>query len=548
MIEKAKRIKGLSLGMIFLVSFLSAQQTHNLEVIWVKGVTNYLFYTYGQRLTSGDFNGDGFSDIVIHCCSIADTGHVRDDYVCKAYIFFGGQFDTIPDLVIASDTNWGITDIHGCDINGDGFSDLILGYYGYLLSDEKVLIYFGGNPMDTVLDYTISAPPISWEFGRAIASSDVNGDGFKDLIVGAPATRVLMGQVLIYLGGPYLDSIPDVVLNGGHEGDWEGFGAEVGGGGDVNKDGFSDVIICAYCFGNNQGRVYIYFGGSPMDTIYDVALIGEEGLEWFGKTGVDFLINPREAKDHAIIGSHLWSGGGSYQKGRICVLFGGEDMDSIPDLVIIGRTDTSRLGTSTTNAGFVNEDEESDLLAGAPLEYDYKGRAYLWLGGHLLDTTPDAWITGDWEDNIGWRTATAGDVDGDGRDEIIMSNYVSFISPKRVWCCKYTGTGIEESRSPLIVDRLPIEISPNPARFVVRVRYPSSVKNIKIYDITGKIVKMFDVKKIPKPERCEIKWNLRDDKGKKISAGIYFLEMTAEPEEVSSEQIVREIKKIVITR
>jgi hypothetical protein len=434
-------VRGILWFILILISFLFAQETHNLEIIWERGTPgDTLFFTYGSELSSGDFNGDGYSDIVVNGDSwVGDP--IQGICIFKAYIFFGGpQFDTIPEVVIASDTTWGFLRVKGIgDINGDGFDDIALGSP----YREKVYVFLGGNPMDTICDFQLKGPGPGAEFGQAIGSGDVNGDRNRDLIIGAYGAAPMpggadMGLVYIYFGGPNFDTIPDVILKGGHENDYEGFGTSVSGAGDVNKNGFSDLIIGAGNFGPwIQGRVYIYLGGNPMDTIYDVAISGLRSWQQLGLTGVDFLINP--TKDNAIIGGY------GLRKQEVCVLFGGSEMDSIPDVLLTTEGDSSYLSSEAVNAGFTSGNEASDALAGAPTEYNRKGTAYLWLGGEVLDSLPDAWIRGvQYEDGIGWLVATAGDVNGDGKDEVMISNYAVSETPERVWVCKYSGQGIEE--------------------------------------------------------------------------------------------------------
>ncbi|MFB0509857.1 MAG: integrin alpha [bacterium] len=275
--------------MLFLIGIGFAQpekrarfvETYNLEIIWERGTPgDSLFFTYGAELSSGDFNGDGYSDIVIEGDSAVDRIH--GIYIFKAYIFFGGpQFDTIPDIVIASDTTWGFLRVRGIDdINGDEFDDLALGSQHGPDNYGRVYVYLGGNPMDTICDFQIRGPHSGSAFGQAVGSGDVNSDGYSDVIVGAymarpPGGGYGMGQVFIYFGDTNFNTVPNVRLNGGHENDLEGFGSTVSGGGDVNGDGYGDVIIGAGNFGPAlQGRVYIYFGGDPMNTVYDVAMSG----------------------------------------------------------------------------------------------------------------------------------------------------------------------------------------------------------------------------------------------------------------------------------
>jgi hypothetical protein len=222
-----------------------------------------------------------------------------------------------------------------------------------------------------------ASPESVFAFGRCIASGDVNGDSFSDLIVGAYCAYIRPGfnpgRVYIYYGGPNFDTIPDVILDGGHNNDEEGFGYSVSGSGDVNNNGFDDIIIGAVNFGNGRGRIYIYYGGNPMDTIYDVAMTGEGSSQYLGESGVDFLKN-NYAYDHVITECQYWPYGfPRIGYGKVYVLFGGTSMDSIPDIWMIGRTDTSCLGTSIASAGDLNMDGCDEIISSAPWEGYLKG-------------------------------------------------------------------------------------------------------------------------------------------------------------------------------
>jgi hypothetical protein len=321
-VNNSIKIKVLAIFSALFFSSLLAQETHNLEIIWQKASPDSVFY-FGGCIASGDVNGDSFSDIMIVGDSVLDMT-LDSAYRGVCWLYFGGaNIDTIPDIRLNNLQKLTFWSLHSDDINGDGFNDVILGACNNAGGYGEVLVFLGGNPMDTICDYGVRGPMLASIFGCSVSSGDVNGDSYKDLIVGAywSAPRpggYLMGQVYIYFGGPNFDTMPDVILNGGHENDQEGFGTSVAGGGDVNGDGISDVIIGAGNFGPGlQGRVYIYFGGDPMDTTYDVAMSGEGSLQRLGWGGVDFLKNQTDY-DYAITGTQFWSTGSGHP-GKIYV-------------------------------------------------------------------------------------------------------------------------------------------------------------------------------------------------------------------------------------
>lgn len=553
--EKEGKMKKRLLFLFFiLLTLIFAQQTHNLEIIWVKTSPESVF-NFGRCIASGDVNGDGFSDIMVVGDSVLDLSNPDSAYRGVCWVFFGGfNFDTIPDIRLNNLQKLNFWSLHSNDINGDGFDDVILGAYNNADGDGEVLIFLGGNSMDTICDYKIRGPRGQGSvFGCAVTSGDVNGDGYDDLIVGAYGAFIrpgfYPGRVFIYFGGIDFDTIPDVILNGGHENEFEAFGVSVSATGDVNGDGYNDIIIGAPDFGPSlQGRIYIYYGGNPIDTTYDVAMTGEGPLHFLGEWGVDFLRNINTyTYAHAITGCGFWSYNFSQERpGKVYVLFGKEEMDSIPDIWMIGRTPTSRLGNWTASAGDMNMNNCDEIISGAPIEYNRKGSAYIWIGEPLLDTIPDAWIRGvQYDDGIGWNVASAGDVDGDNRVEAIVSNYASNYSPTRVWVCKYTGQAIEEKgKKTIYLYHFFLEIFPNPTKSQITIRFSLAAESrvsLLIYDITGKLIKSINNNNIFKPGNHELQWDLKDKNQKRVANGVYFLQMRVNNE-------IREIRKIEVIK
>jgi hypothetical protein len=137
--------------------------------------------------------------------------------------------------------------------------------------------------MDSTADVTMTGETTNTYFGISVASAgDVNGDGYADVVVGAYGYSSNTGRAYIYYGGSSMDSTADVTMTG--EATYNSFGISVASAGDVNGDGYADVVVGAYGYATNTGRAYIYYGGSSMDTVADVTMTGETTNTYFGRS------------------------------------------------------------------------------------------------------------------------------------------------------------------------------------------------------------------------------------------------------------------------
>jgi len=253
---------------------------------------------------AGDVNGDGYGDFLVR--SVGNSENVGTQ-VGRVLLFFGGPtLSDRPDIVFeggAPDDENG--SMAGCgDLNGDGYDDIAFGAVDidadhHAIEPSRVEIHFGGPAMASspplvlygdsqpiVTDPVFGASILADFFGSSVsAAGDVNGDGYPDLIVGAHQ-GVPGGKGRIYYGGPGMDATPDVVLEYPTAQTAGGlYGFSVTGLGDINGDGFADVAVGAPgadAFPPPIGRVYIYFGGLEPHTTPDIVLEGSHGGEWFG--------------------------------------------------------------------------------------------------------------------------------------------------------------------------------------------------------------------------------------------------------------------------
>jgi hypothetical protein len=172
------------------------------------------------------------------------------------------------------------------DVNGDGFSDVGV---GNLKNDDtgggasgSVDLFLGSRQFDNVADATLRGTVPNDSFGTHITGvGDVNGDGYGDLLVGASSSRP-GGMAYLFFGatGAVFDHSPDATFVGAVE---NSLGATVSSAGDVNGDGISDVAIGAYGHAAYAGRVDIFLGaaGLSFDNNADSTLTGA-GSDYFG--------------------------------------------------------------------------------------------------------------------------------------------------------------------------------------------------------------------------------------------------------------------------
>ncbi|MBK8981988.1 MAG: FG-GAP repeat protein [Ignavibacteria bacterium] len=99
------------------------------------------------------------------------------------------------------------------------------------------------------------------------------------LIVGAYGFSSSTGKTYVFFGGAGMNNVADVTMTGEATGDF--FGASVSSAGDVNGDGYSDLIVGAYGYSSSTGRAYVFFGSAVMDSAADLTMTGEGALNKF---------------------------------------------------------------------------------------------------------------------------------------------------------------------------------------------------------------------------------------------------------------------------
>ena len=209
----------------------------------------------------GDGDGDGKGDLLVGDAGAGGgDGRVLIVRDLSVEARLGGLDGARAGAAVASAGDW----------DGDGLPDLVVG--GPASSAEAagggaVWIVSGDVTGDATLEDVAMAVLTGREAEQAAGTSvsaagDINGDGFADLLVGAPGTDGGRGAVLVVLG-PVEDeaSLGDVGYAELGEGAADGAGAAVAGPGDVDGDGLDDILVGAPGAAAGGGSAYLYFGG-----------------------------------------------------------------------------------------------------------------------------------------------------------------------------------------------------------------------------------------------------------------------------------------------
>ncbi|HQO19583.1 MAG TPA: FG-GAP-like repeat-containing protein [Acidobacteriota bacterium] len=393
---------------------------------WTRsGQAAYDYFGYSVA-TAGDVNGDGYSDVIV-------GAYAANSFVGKAYLYLGGASG------LSASAGWttageASSDYFGCsvatagDVNGDGYSDVIVGAWPYSSSVGKAYLFLGSaSGLSVATSWTAVGETPGDGFGISVATAgDVNGDGYSDVIVGAYGANGFAGKAYLYLGGASGLSASAGWTRSGQAA-YDCFGYSVASAGDVNGDGYSDIIVGAHELTNiydNEGRAYVYLGG-PTGPAATAGWTAEGGqtTAWFGCSVATAGDVNGDGYSDIIVGAHGYSNGQNFE-GRANVYLGASTGPAASaEWAATGEAANNNFGYSVATAGDVNGDGYADVIVGAYGANSQAGKAYLYLGGPSGLSSSAGWTrSGEAASNrFGWSVATAGDVNGDGYSDVIVS-------------------------------------------------------------------------------------------------------------------------------
>ena len=408
--------------------------------------------------TAGDVNGDGFDDVIVGApranpATMSSNG--------SSYLVFGKATGFNAEIALSgldgsngSRLDGGRAGDNGVgsgspvsnagDINGDGLDDLIIGAPSFGSDHPLGISYvvfgktssFGATFALSTLDgesgFFIGPGGAHSEFSSTVSNvGDFNGDGFDEIIIGSPVSgpEVSPGSFIVAYGkasgfAPY----------DGNEGfavsaeKFNTLGNSVSGAGDINGDGFDDVIVSSKNFYDSSSS-YVIFGGmgfngnlSSLDGTNGFRLIGGVSpIDFWGVSVSDAGDINGDGYDDLITGSYVVFGKASGFTARLDI----SNVDGSTGFRFDG-------GGSLTSAGDVNGDGLGDLLIGGrDANSDGSGSSYV-VYGKASGFSP-IFDLSNLDNNAGFRldgvaagdgsggsVSSAGDVNGDGFDDLII--------------------------------------------------------------------------------------------------------------------------------
>ena len=373
-----------------------------------------------------DVNGDGRGDVAGGAQRVV-IGGVSG--VGRVYVFHStgaGIASTAATLDGAGGMNsyFGARVASAGDVNGDGYGDLLV------TNANNDAFIFPGGPNGIISNAVPSTLVTGIVMNESISpAGDVNGDGYADLVVGTPQAST-PGQAYLLLGGPQgLSKVPSWNVDGSDAqmgSTSPQFGVSVSAAGDVNGDGYSDIVIGApdqaHSGTSNTGNVYVYLGGPSKLTAFAKPPISDVSLSSYG-----FIVRGANDLD-----------GDGYDD--ILVAAASQTVEAV-----LGGPATFKLGPKLTDSqsgsgfasqdytigavGDVNGDGLADVAIGAPSAFPMSGPgvpgAVSWyvatMNGGTFDLLPQGTVYGPDGDNSAFAIVTgAGDVDGDGRADVLV--------------------------------------------------------------------------------------------------------------------------------
>lgn len=356
---------------------------------------------------AGDVNIDGYADVLVGAPHDgAESG--------AAYLYLGGESGLGSGQTFVTsgseDAYLGISVIGAGDLNADGYEDVVVAAPGE--DDLAGAIYvFAFDSRGIVHSYItrISGEAAGDRFGWAMAAlGDIDDNGFGDVVVGAD--RANDGS-----GAAYVFAARETRLE---EADASGFGASVTDAGDLDGDGGEDLAVGAPLTNSGQGMVYVYrYDGAGYSESVATSLSGKADGDYFGSSlgasdvngdgYTDLLVGAPEA---------------SQSTGSVAIFSGAYGgVETRPLTILEGPAENARFGVDVFGPGDMNGDGRGEVLVSAPDANEDKGAVYLYEGATSDSLEPtSSYESSSTGTEFGQSVAGGGDINGDGCGDLLI--------------------------------------------------------------------------------------------------------------------------------
>jgi len=391
--------------------------------------------------SAGDVNGDGYGDLLVGA-RYFDNNHVNEG---AAFVYHGSSLGLNTTTASMIESNQGDAWLGSAvssagDVNGDGYSDIMVGAYAYDggNTDEGMAFVYHGSAdnIGSVEKSTLNKLSSGALGGSSVSNAgDIDGDGLDDIIVGAPnydGGQVGEGAAFICFGNSAFGTNPNTILTFQTNELNAHVGGSVSGAGDVNGDGYDDLIIGATGAANGvqKGAAYILHGYSGGVNVAVPAKTLSFGNQGFGTSVSDAGDINRDGYDDVIVGVPFYSNAGANLCGAAMIYLGSGNGVTVPGTIVTSGQAGAKMGNSLDNAGDLNGDGYSDIVVGASAasyQKNAEGAVYIWHGsstGIPTNTIYTKYFQSNQADaEMGISVAGAGDVNGDGFGDLIVGSH-----------------------------------------------------------------------------------------------------------------------------
>ncbi|MBA4312150.1 MAG: hypothetical protein C0417_05930 [Chlorobiaceae bacterium] len=428
------------------------------------------------------------------------------------------------------------------DLNGDGFTDIVLRRIGNSpLYIDTVVIYWGMiTGIDTITPTKLTGSNLQEDFGSSISIGNIIADSTPDLIVGAP--QYFFGA---FLGRVYIYKGGSLFLETPSvilTGDSANFNLGINCAvGDINNDGFNDLIARGwYALGPDSVR-FDYVDVWFGGVVFDTTRDMMMYSKYINGSGLSCF----DANGDGIA-DLLWTHRNSMLNDEIFVHFGKANFDTIPSLRL-QNPGVANFGSTIINAGDMNGDGYNDIAVAAFRANITSGFVFIFGGGPKIDGDFDAAVGMSSDADFGYVVASVGDINSDGLSDVIVgAPSYAFGNEKGYWGIFIGDTAIhvtdvKNDISVPAVFKL-FQSYPNPFNPKATIKY----QLIESAYITLEIFNMLGqrvkllVDKYQVPGTYESIFD-----GTQLSSGVYMYKLTAK---TNKEDIYSNTKKLTLIK